>query len=264
MYGKVFRAFPIDRIIEELTYIKATGTRGVFLTDDNIIFAPNHFTALCEAIIKHGLNDLYYSVQLSAAGIAKNPELIALMDKANFRSIFVGFESMLESNLKDMSKPTSPAINKTAAQLLRQNNMAIFAGVIAGYPDDTRETISENFRKIGELKPDALYAQYLTPYPKTEVRKDMLAEGLITNVNDLSLYDGFTCNIRTHHLSNVQLFKALKCEAFRFLLDPRIRRRDLYLRHFRLDALLVALMKTIGSDLYNILTGKRYATQLDI
>ncbi len=263
MYGHAFRTFPIPRIIEDLKNVKAAGARSVFLVDDNIAYAPDHFTAVCNAIIEHQLNDLYYVVQMSAIGIARNPDLIALMDKANFRSVFVGFESMLDDHLKDMSKPTNPDINRQAAALLKQHHMGIIAGIIAGYPDDTRATVHENFRRMRALEPDSLYAQYLTPYPKTEIRREMLEQGLITNPDDLSLYDGFTCNVRTRHLTQDQLFRLLKWEAMTFFVRPGRKTKIFFLERFGWNIIFAGL-RTLRSDLYNIITGKRLATRLDI
>jgi radical SAM superfamily enzyme YgiQ (UPF0313 family) len=96
------------------------------------------------------------------------------------------------------------------AVLLRQHGIAIIAGLIVGYPEDTRETVIKNWRLTERLQPDLIYAQYLTPYPKTVVRKELLEAGLIVNLDDYRSYDGFNCNIRTHHQSRDELYRLLK------------------------------------------------------
>ena len=173
--------------------------------DDNITYDIDHFRQVCQAIVQDGLNDLCYLTQVTAAGIANHPELVADMDRANFRFIFVGFESMEPAALKQMRKPTSPAINQKAAALLRQHRMAIIAGGIVGYPDDTRESVKRQIRQIWGLKPDALYMQILTPYPQTALRQELLEAGLITNLDDYRSYNGFAGNIRTRYLSCKEL-----------------------------------------------------------
>jgi len=40
----------------------------------------------------------------------------------------------------------------------------------------------------------------LIPHVKTEIREELMAEGLVTNADDLSTYDGFSANIRTKYL----------------------------------------------------------------
>ena len=205
MYGSTFRRFPVSRIIQDLKAIRRRGTQSVFFVDDNITYDIGHFRQVCQAIVQHGLNDMCYLTQVTAVGIAQNPELVADMDRANFRFVFVGFESMEPAALKQMKKPTSPAINRRAAALLRAHRMAIIAGGIVGYPDDTRESVKRQIRQIWGLNPDALYMQILTPYPQTLLRQELLDAGLIVNLDDYRSYNGFESNIRTKYLSCKEL-----------------------------------------------------------
>lgn len=263
MYGQTFRAFPEAHIVADLLNVRKRGATAVFLADDNITCAPEHLRMVCRAIVKNGLNDMQYAVQASAAGLAKNPDLVEEMDKANFRTVFVGFESMNQANLKDMQKPTDPSINRAVADLLHKHDMGVIAGIIVGYPDDTRESIAENMRMFKTLHPDVIYAQYLTPYPKTRLREEMLADGLVVNKDDFSSYDGFTCNVRTKHLTRDELFSALKREALRFVWSPTHLWRNYYFKHHKLT-LLKSACRTAYSDIFNILTGRRYAAKFDI
>jgi hypothetical protein len=56
---------------------------SVFLTDDNITHDIPHFRRVCQTIIDNGLNDMFYAVQVSAAGIANNPDLVKDMARSN-------------------------------------------------------------------------------------------------------------------------------------------------------------------------------------
>lgn len=215
MYGHTFRRFSVERIISDLKAIRDQGAKAVFFVDDNITYDIDHFRQVCQAIVQHQLNDLCYLTQVSAAGIAQHPELVVDMDRANFRITFVGFESMDPNALKGMKKPTSPAINRRAAALLRQHRIAVVAGLITGYPEDNRETVIHNWQMIEDLTPDLIYSQYLTPYPKTPVRQELLEAGLVVNVDDYSKYDGFHCNIRTLHLSMDKLYRLTRGLGFK-------------------------------------------------
>jgi len=263
MYGRTFRTYPEERIVEDLKNIRAAGTKAAFIVDDNITYDINHFRGVCQAITRHGLNDMTYAVQVTAAGLAKNPELVDDMDRANFRTAFVGFESMLPSDLKHMNKPTNPEINRRAAALLRQHDIAIIAGVIVGYPDDTRETVIRNFRLVRELKPDMFYAQYLTPYPKTVLRDEMLDAGLVVNVDDYRAYDGFTCNVRTRHLSRKELYRCLKKEAMKNNFSPSLIAANYFLKHYPLP-LLKSVCRNMVTNLYNVAVARQWRPTFDI
>lgn len=263
MYGGAFRKFPIERIINDLQNIRRQGTRAVFFSDDNITYDIKHFHDLCDAIIANGLNDLIFMTQVTAVGIADNPQLVAKMEKANFKVAFVGFESMEPSSLKGMRKPTSPEKNRRAAKLLRRHHMAIIAGCVVGYPDDDRKSVVRQYKMMKQLRPSSIYAQFLTPYPRTRVREELQAEDLITN-NDFSRYDGFTCNIRTRNISQQELFRCLKSLTLRRVFDPKAIYDSTFLRMFPLRFTLTAVLKCVLNNLYNVLTAKQNLKRLDI
>ena len=263
MYGRSFRPFPINRIVQDLKNIKANGTRSVFVIDDNITHSIDHFKQVCTAIIDNGLNDLLYMTQVTAAGIANNPDLVDLMDKANFRIIFVGFESMDPDVLRAMRKPTSPKINRKAAAMLRKHNMAIIAGAIVGFAEDTRDSIRTRLQQIRSLVPDSIYLQYITPYPKTALREEMLAQGLVVNKDDFSEYDGFSCVVRTNHLSREELYRTKKIECLKPYFNLKMIWNNYFLRHY-FFVFLVHEIKTIGMIIYNIATFRQRQNKIDI
>jgi len=263
MYGNTFRCYPISRIIEDLQAIRRRGTKSVFFADDNITHDIEHFRQVCRAIVQHGLNDMCYLTQVTAVGIAHNPELVAEMDRANFRIVFVGFESMEPAALKEMKKPTSPAINRQAAALLRQHKMAIIAGAIVGYPDDDRESVTRQIRQIWGLRPDCIYAQILTPYPQTALRQELLEAGLIANLNDYRTYNGFESNIRTKYLGCRELERLKGNLVFwgAFNFDFWVRNRFLinHPRYF-----FKTMVRNIGLYFYYLLISSEHPGQLDI
>jgi len=263
IYGNTFRRFPLSRIIADLKAIRRRGARSVFFVDDNITYDIDHFRQVCQAIVQHGLNDLCYLAQVTAAGIANHPELVADMDRANFRLIFVGFESMEPAALKQMRKPTSPAINRRAAVLLRQHRMAIIAGGIVGYPDDTRESVKRQIRQIWELNPDALYLQILTPYPQTALRKELLEAGLIVNLDDYRSYNGFNGNIRTRYMSCKELETLKGDMAFWGAVKISFWKGNYFLRNHT-SYYLKTLAKQIALYFYYLLISKEDPRQLNI
>lgn len=262
MYGSTFRRFPIERIVEDLRRLKAAGTEIVFLSDDNITYDVGHFSAICRAIMENGLNDMLYGIQASAYGIAKNPELVELMDGANIRVVNLGLESMDPDTLRFMKKATSIEINREAMRLLKAHKMGVNALFIVGFPEDTEQSIKTNFRNLMALKPDSLYCQFITPYPKTEVREQLLAAGLVENPDDYSQYDGYHCNIRTRHLTRKQLWNVFIRENIKSWW-PQIKGGNYFLKHFFLGY-LTCEMKVALTFLYRLFWGKARDWRLDL
>lgn len=263
MYGHTFRRFPVERIIDDLKAIRLSGAKAVFFTDDNITYDAQHFMNVCNAIVDHGLNDLFYIVQVSPIGIAQHPELAARMDRANFRIAFVGFESMDPSALREMKKPTSPETNRKACSTLRENGIAVIAGIIVGYPDDTNESIRRNFMLLRQLKPDGIYAQYLTPYPKTVLRDELLELGHITNPDDYSSYNGFACNVRTRYLSQRDLYRILRVELIKSYLNVSLISGNLFLKRYGRHYVKV-MARSLITRILNLIRGAERSAPLDL
>jgi len=263
MYGRTFRPFPLERVLADLKAVRSRGASAVFLADDNLTFDIGHFRKLCRAIVEHGLNGLRYTTQAAAVGLARHPELVAEMKQANFWMVFVGFESMSAANLQGVHKPTSPEINRRAAALLRQHDMGLIAGVIFGYPEDTRASIKRDYRLMKQMRPDLIYSQYLTPYPQTRLRREMLAAGLVANIDDFRTYDGFHCNIRTRALSQAALYQSLKRESLKSYFDPTLYVRNFFLRHNPV-AFFRAIGRALLSILFMVLRGRQPAQKWDI
>lgn len=222
MYGKTFRKYPMERIERDWKGVSKSKD-AVFIVDDNVGLDRDHLMELCGLLgtLNRNVQQRSYIIQLSAQTIAASPDVIALMGKAGFKLVFVGFETMDMRALSGVSKPSSPELNREAARILRANGMTIVAGCIFGFPDDGIDSIRESFDAIIDLRPDIIYPQYLTPYPGTVLRGEMEAMGLIES-NDFSRYDGYTCNVKTKKLSNSQLRRALQKEILKSFFNPKL------------------------------------------
>ncbi len=205
MYSTSFRTYEIPRVIADIENCKRAGARMVMMIDDNITLNPRRFMELCQAIVKEGHNDLWYWTQVSSRGIASIPELARAMAQAGFRSVFLGIENVSRRNLEQLKKGDIVECNKKAIRLLHDNKILIVGGMIVGNPEDNYQDIEENFRFFKEQGVDFFFDQILTPYPKTGIREELMRQGLVTNPDDFTRYNGFWANVRTKHLSNKEL-----------------------------------------------------------
>ena len=205
MYGTTFRTYEIPRVIADIENCKRAGAKMVLMIDDNITLNPKRFLELCEAIIKEKHNDLWYWAQVSSRGIASIPELSKAMAHAGFKIVFLGIENISKRNLEQLKKGDIVEYNKKAIRLLHDNKILIVGGMIVGNPEDTFQDIEENFRFFKEQGVDFYFDQILTPYPKTGIREELLRQGLVTNPDDFTRYNGFWANVRTRHLSDKEL-----------------------------------------------------------
>jgi hypothetical protein len=113
------------------------------------------------------------------------------------------------------------------------------------------------------LRPDMVYAQYPTPYPKTAVRRELLEAGPIDYLEDWPRYDGFTCNLRTRHLSRDELYRLLKSLAAKSNFNPALIRVNYFLRHHPGHFVRV-VAKAVLTNIYNVLTARQRSLRLDL
>ena len=204
MYGRHFRPFALERVIEDIRDAEEHGAGSIFFPDDNITLNPRRLERLCQAIIDAGLTHLRYKTQASASGIASSRALVDKMGEAGFDGVFLGVESINKRNLEFLGKGKMSDDAEKAVSYLHENNIIVSTGLIGGNPDDDEEDLWENFKLARRLKVDFPIFYISTPYPKTQMRTELEEMGLVTN-NDFSRYDGLHANLKTRHLSEEQV-----------------------------------------------------------
>jgi len=200
MYGRSFRRYPFDRILDDIRDAEAHGAKSIFFPDDNITLDVKRMERLCDAIVEAGLDHLKYKVQASARGIGSSRRLVEKMAKAGFDGVFLGIENTSKENLKFLGKGKMSDNADKAIEYMHDNDIIVSAGLIGGNPEDDAEDLWSNFKLARKLKVDIPIFYINTPYPKTEMRAELEKMGLIAN-DDYRYYDGLHANLNTKHLT---------------------------------------------------------------
>ncbi|MEW5805883.1 MAG: radical SAM protein [Acidobacteriota bacterium] len=230
MYGKSFRTYDLERVIEDIRIIKSMGGKRIIFVDDNITLDVARLERLCHAIVEAGLNDIRYGTQASSTGIASSEELVRAMKAANFTSVFLGIENISPERLHAMRKGNIVNHSIKAVEMLNRYEIGIMGGFIIGLPDDRREDIKNIFDFCRKYDIDIPVLQCVTPYPKTEQREHLLKEGLVINPHDFSKYNGLQVNVRTKHLTMRQIERERNKGYFFFLLRVFLFGKSKYLK----------------------------------
>jgi anaerobic magnesium-protoporphyrin IX monomethyl ester cyclase len=203
MYGRTFRTYPIQRVLADLDDIYyQRKTRLVFIIDDNMVLNPGRVMELCDAIIARGYRNLRLVVQADCISMAQNEEMVRKMAQAGFTTVFLGIENVSQQNLAAAHKGNTVSASQKAVEICHRYGIGVIGGLIFGFPNDDEQAIINNYRFLNTVGADAAYCQILTPYPKTEMRRDLREQGLVTNPLDYSAYSGLWANVRTHHLDS--------------------------------------------------------------
>lgn len=141
LYGRAPRTKDTRQILLELDALYAQGWRsGVFIVDDNFIGNKGKLKKeVLPAIIKwmeERKNPFTLSTEVSI-NLADDEELMRLMAKARFNTVFVGIESPNEESLAECSKLQNRNRDLIASvKKIQQAGLEVQAGFIVGFDKD--------------------------------------------------------------------------------------------------------------------------------
>ena len=227
--GRKYRFRPVEDVIAEIRGLK---TRAIFFVDDNIFSNE----AYCRALFSElkGLNVIWVG-QASLHLTASNPDLLELAAQSGCVSLFVGIESLSESNLRATgalakNQVSTPDEMGRSIRVLHQHGILVMAGVIFGFDDDdpgvfdrTREFLLDYRVGLGSFSA-------LTPFPGTRLFAELHAQSRITTY-DWSKYDGTTAVFLPNRMTPEQLQEGTRRIGVNFYSTPRILRRFWTNRH---------------------------------
>lgn len=180
-HGRTYRTRPIDNVLAELSRID----RDFIFVDDNIMADREYAKRLFRAMISMKKS----WVSQCSLEIADDPELLLLARQAGCRGLFIGIETTSADNLAAVGKDfnDSHGYLKRITKI-RQQGIAIIAGIIVGMDGDDRSVFSRALSFLQKSGVDALQLNILTPLPGTPLYEDFKRSGRIID-HDWSHYD---------------------------------------------------------------------------
>ncbi len=141
LYGRVPRTKTIEQIIKEMEQLLRLGWRGhVFFVDDNFIgnkgkLKEQILPGLIEWMARH---DHPFSLSTEASlNMSDDEELMHLMVRAGFETVFVGIESPNESSLLECRKiPNRNRDLLGSVHAIQRSGLQVYGGFILGFDND--------------------------------------------------------------------------------------------------------------------------------
>ncbi len=183
-YGRKYRKRPVDQVLAELQELRKDNS-FVFFVDDNIVADRKYSLPLFEGMKGMGFKWLSHA----PIDFAEDQELVKAAGESGCVGMFVGFESLNQDSLAAMGKVTNKAQSYLDyATSFRDNGIGILGSFVMGYDGDTPDIFERTLRFCEDARMEAAIFPILTPYPGTEVRRRLEAEGRIVS-NDWRDYD---------------------------------------------------------------------------
>jgi radical SAM superfamily enzyme YgiQ (UPF0313 family) len=183
-YGRRYRERPVPSVLAELEILR-TKNSFAFIVDDNLVANRRYALELFSGMRGMGFKWLSHA----PLDFARDPELMKAAGDSGCIGMFVGFESLRQETLAAMRKRTNLTLDYLAeARKFRDNGIGILGSFVLGSDSDTPDVFEEILHFCEDARLEAAIFPILTPYPGTEVRTRLEAEGRITS-NDWQDYD---------------------------------------------------------------------------
>ena len=136
--------------------------------------------------------------------LADDPELMELMYRANFRSVFIGIETPRLDSLKETKKFQNVRGDSLEEKLARIQNagLDINAGFIVGFDSDDKAIFDDQFRFIQDNGITLAMVGMLQAIPKTPLYERLQREGRLVE-------DDPNCNFVPKQMTRDELARAI-------------------------------------------------------
>lgn len=208
MFGRKYRFRSPENIVRE---IKNTGRRTIFFYDDNFAALKSRSKEIIRNMIKK-CDYRRWTTQVRT-DVAKDPELLKLMNKSNCSFLYIGLESINPKTLKSYNKQQSVKDIKYCIKKLHDYNINVHGMFMFGSDMDSKKTIRKTTEFANHMEIDTVQFSVQTPLPGTPLYNNLVQQKRIFTYN-WSLYDSHHVVYQPKKMSAYDLqlhtFQALK------------------------------------------------------
>lgn len=219
MFWKKWRHRSPENVLSQLKFLKQKyNVTMVWFADENFAADREITKIFLQMIVDADLN-LSLNINMTAADVVRDADLIPLYKQAGVDYIVMGVESLKDSVIAGVRKNNPFAISKEAVRLLRENHILSLTNIIYGLEEESWSTIFEKFKGLLELDSDILNAVYLMPHFWTSDGKSTDPAKIIQS--DLAKWSYRNQVIATRYLKPFALFAGVKLTEALFHLRPK-------------------------------------------
>ncbi|CAM6006217.1 unnamed protein product [Sphagnum balticum] len=181
LYGKTPRTKLPEQIVAELQAIYDLDFRGeIFLVDDNFIGNKKNVKIMLPHLIKW-MEEHEYPFWLyteASINLADDDELLELMGKAGFHSVFIGIESPSLESLRETQKYQNLQGDMlTKIHKIQSYGLEVMAGFIVGFDNDKEDIFDAQIEFITKAKIPMAMVGPLNAMPNTQLWDRLKKEG---------------------------------------------------------------------------------------
>lgn len=199
--GKKSRMKSIDQVMAEVKKLYALGADSVFFIDDHFIGQRKRAVELLEVLAEFTRSvdyAIYFTCQISI-NFSKDDEILTLLNKANFKRVFIGLETP-RRNVKGFEKK-SKNLDTSLAEAVRKIHsygIIVWAGLIVGLDSDDKEIFDDQMALIQSSSIPIAMIGILQAIPNTPLYTRLDEEGRVKNHEIGGIRGGYQEQIYTN------------------------------------------------------------------
>ena len=181
IYGRVPRTKTNEQMLSELDALRSAGWRGlVFIVDDNFIGNKRNVRTLLPELIEWSDRHKrpFSFITEASVNLAEDDALLEMMQRANFRRVFLGIETPVEESLKEAQKGQNTKRDLLeSVRKIQSYGMEVMAGFIVGFDNDPEDIFERQINFIRESAIPLAMVGLLTALPDTQLWRRLKREG---------------------------------------------------------------------------------------
>jgi anaerobic magnesium-protoporphyrin IX monomethyl ester cyclase len=220
-----------EQVVEQLdVLVNRYGRKNVWFGDDCFNVNGDHMAAICEGIVRRGI-DVNWYYQGRADLVVKHKELLPLMRRAGNRMVQLGIEASNDEQREKLNKQLRTETAEEAVRLLRQNDIVCQGMLIVGLPGDTPKIFDEKVRLVERLDVDFPVFLVYTLFPGAQDFDKAVDEGWIKLPANYAHHDMAHVLMPTEQMSPQQIWNYTRWAWTTVYLNPIRLVRNLFSRN---------------------------------
>jgi radical SAM superfamily enzyme YgiQ (UPF0313 family) len=217
MFGRRYRMRSPKNVVDEIEFLRNTyGAEQFTFYDDAFTVDQRRAAEICEEIQNRKLK-IKWDCETRVDMVTK--ELLLKMRNAGCIAVWFGVESGSQQIINAMKKGFALSQTMRAFRWAKEAGLMTVAGVILGFPGETKETAWETIKFVEKINPNDVGYYIATPYPGTPMYDFVKEKGWL-KVTDFDRYDTATPTFEIPTLG-MQELREIRERAFqRFYLRP--------------------------------------------
>lgn len=184
VFGTTFRGHSAEYVMAMIRTLRDQhGIRSLVFNDDLFVANTKRLTQICEAMVRESIR---MSWSCDGRVDRLDADLLKLMKRAGCWQLAVGIESGDDTVLRRLNKGFTVHEARAAVHKMKSVGMSVKGFFVMGTPGETEQSLEQTLRLIKELPLDEIQITLFTPFPGTDLFREVVQEGFVPRWDEMN------------------------------------------------------------------------------